>query len=66
MDGVSLDGTALMLASVLTAFRPPQDSTRNSIKTTERAKNHDSNNLLDQVNRRPQHMPRKSASMYST
>lgn len=44
--------------------KPPTDTTRNPTSTTESVKNRDSNVLLDQTNKRPQHISRGSASEY--
>jgi hypothetical protein len=66
MDGVSQKGSGDHRGFLLTYSRPPTDTTRNATKpATDRAKNHDSNALVDQTSRRPgaeRHISRNSAS----
>lgn len=56
--------TVVGMSMGINVFRPkpPADTTRNSTSTTESVKNRDSNALLDQTNKRPQHISRGSAS----
>lgn len=63
MDGVIIiffqaQGVELIFSSP----KPAPDATRNSTGTIETAKSRESNALLDQTNKRPQHVSRGSAS----